>query len=591
MNRLRRRFVPSVTGLAVVCISSVAPAQRANPRDYRVGANRQTAIPGQFTLPGPGLLDTRVGDANTLIGSGGYNINLTRPFVPNAGNLYITGNVTGGRAFQARSPISDPSSLSLNLPSSSLSDFRRDSASLESGVFGRSPGMASPFFAYEQTTTSLGTLSAGLNSLDPLGGRDLYAMPQPAEVLTGPRFGSPYAPNLSQPDLMAPLTSDGMEASMMAPSVFLQPISAAGTTSFDAVPAESLYSGLDFLRDPLAETASQMDPSPRTGDSATGTAFDIPAMPETVDLLSPFQSPETEIVATLATDPLESRDALTGSPAPLEAEPALPDTGYSPLTETLASNWAIDFESILAPEEAPLPEEAPAPGFEVYIPQGGDVYQDLVSAYDFVAMAQQYGDDMQAATAEDPSLAAQYAEAVSAVRDVFTQPIASLAGSDPTAVQNLLREGESLVRQGKYYEAKALYERARVLDRRNPLAVLGQGHAMIAAGEYFSAAQKLSRAIEIFPGLAYLKLDLPAFITEPDRLEKRRADLERRLEKKEDYRYRFVLGYTEYYSGLTDYGLENLRRAAEQAPPDSGIAQLHGLLTDELPQLTPQKQP
>jgi hypothetical protein len=78
--------------------------------------------------------------------------------------------------------------------------------------------------------------------------------------------------------------------------------------------------------------------------------------------------------------------------------------------------------------------------------------------------------------------------------------------------------------------------------------------------------------------MACLKFDLRTFITEPDLLEKRRADLEGQLEQREDYRFRFLLGYAEYYSDLAKYGLPNLKQAAEQAPEHSGVARLHELL-------------
>ena len=91
----------------------------------------------------------------------------------------------------------------------------------------------------------------------------------------------------------------------------------------------------------------------------------------------------------------------------------------------------------------------------------------------------------------------------------------------------------------------------------------------------------LSRAIDSFPAIGYLKFNLHSFVTEEDLLDKRRAELERRLETNDDYRFRFLLGYAEYYSGLEKFGLPNLKQAAEQAPPGSGIAKLYPLLTEE----------
>jgi hypothetical protein len=43
--------------------------------------------------------------------------------------------------------------------------------------------------------------------------------------------------------------------------------------------------------------------------------------------------------------------------------------------------------------------------------------------------------------------------------------------------------------------------------------------------------------------------------------------LEQQLEVSDDFRLRFLLGWTEYMSGLTDPGLANMRKAAAAAPP------------------------
>ena len=209
----------------------------------------------------------------------------------------------------------------------------------------------------------------------------------------------------------------------------------------------------------------------------------------------------------------------------------------------------------------------------------------MIGAYSFMVEQQGRGVEIHERLAVEPSLAAQYEQSFSAARQIMEEPAQTHAGSAADLVQRYIRAAEERLRDGEYYQARSLYQRAAVLDRRNPLVLMGQGHAMLAAGEYYSAAQKLSRAVELFPAIAFFRLELTGFITEPDLLEKRRADLERRLERREDYRFRFVLGYAEYYSGLETYGLENLRKAAEQAPEHSGIARLHELLTMELPEL------
>jgi tetratricopeptide (TPR) repeat protein len=255
------------------------------------------------------------------------------------------------------------------------------------------------------------------------------------------------------------------------------------------------------------------------------------------------------------------------------------ETERQPATEAdrLRLPWEVSAEGVSS--------SPPAPGVASpqVAPTGADLYQDLVNAYLSASGLEQVESEKQPATLTTPAQESPHQRDVTVLREMLERPVLTFAGSADAPVQNLIRQAEALAREGKYYEAKATYEQAMIYDRHNPLLLLGQGHAMLAAGEYYSAALALSRAVELFNAIAYLRFDLRSFITEPDVLEMRRADLEQRLEKEEDYRLRFVLGYTEYYSDLAKYGLPNLKLAAEQAPEHSGIARLHDLLARQRP--------
>ena len=67
-------------------------------------------------------------------------------------------------------------------------------------------------------------------------------------------------------------------------------------------------------------------------------------------------------------------------------------------------------------------------------------------------------------------------------------------------------------------------------------------------------------------------------VGQSDVFDRRRADLERRLTYREDYELRFLLGYLELYSGLTDAAQKNLTLAAKGAPKDSVIARFPDLV-------------
>jgi hypothetical protein len=132
-------------------------------------------------------------------------------------------------------------------------------------------------------------------------------------------------------------------------------------------------------------------------------------------------------------------------------------------------------------------------------------------------------------------------------------------------VNRLIVNAELEARRGEFYRAADLYAAAARMDRRNPLIRLGHGHTLLFAGDYLSATFHLTRGLREFEMLPYFDIDLSTFAPDPNLLDIRRADLERRLEQQENYRLRFLLGYAEYYSGLKQFGLPNLRKAADDA--------------------------
>jgi hypothetical protein len=151
-------------------------------------------------------------------------------------------------------------------------------------------------------------------------------------------------------------------------------------------------------------------------------------------------------------------------------------------------------------------------------------------------------------------------------RPVDMGPVRTFVGTEQSALNRYLSQAERSMREGQYYRAADEYEIALAIAPDNPLPSLGRSLALLAAGEYMSSASSLFRAISSYEGLAEFPVDLPAFIPDVRMLDRRRADLERRLEGKDDFRLRFLLGYAEYCSGLQKLGFENMQRAAAAAP-------------------------
>ncbi|MCP4246544.1 MAG: tetratricopeptide repeat protein [bacterium] len=458
-----------------------------------------------------GPIDTRVPDANNQVGSFGYNPP-TPDFRPSLGNLIVTGNVTAGRSFQAFSPVRSQYGLRIGLPSAGLSGFRRDSVALDDVLSGRSPAAASPYYSRQWTATSAATLSAGFERYGLSRTGDMYTVPLSASKISGPQLGAGFSRWSETPDLLTQIRTGQVAVTEEAISPFARPL-----TTFEApVPT---FTG------PLG---AQPEPGP----------FD-PTVPQ--------------------------------FPYPYWPEPDVATDGVAALGRHRPMTTPLTGLDQVATEEAP---EAAA-GLPVLSITGANVFDDLTAAVEFMADAAALSEAPQGAQESEPSLAAPYRESLATVHRLFDEPAGTFAGSAKSAVQQYMRAGEERLRAGEFYAALSFYERAAVLDRTNPLVLMGQGHALLAAGEYYRAAHKLSRAVELFPAIAFFKLDLTRFITDSDLLERRRADLEHRLAEREDYRFRFVLGYIESYTGFGEYGLENLRRAAEQAPPHSGIADLH----------------
>jgi hypothetical protein len=199
-------------------------------------------------------------------------------------------------------------------------------------------------------------------------------------------------------------------------------------------------------------------------------------------------------------------------------------------------------------------------------PLGRSAYEDFTRAVDWLEQYPAplaYADTAGEAGQEDrEDLAAVRGQALA----VVGQTLKSYAGGDTTsAVNRFLIDAESFVGKGEFYRAANLYGQAETLDRENPLIRMGHGHALLFAGDYAGAVYHLTRGLERFEDIAYFKIDLTQFIPDPTILDIRRADLERRLERRENFRLRFLLGYAEYYSGLEQFGLPNLEQAAGEA--------------------------
>ncbi len=186
-------------------------------------------------------------------------------------------------------------------------------------------------------------------------------------------------------------------------------------------------------------------------------------------------------------------------------------------------------------------------------------------------------DDADDATAH-PVLGVQQ-QRMQQARSALSSPPRLFTGDPRETASHYGQLAGAALAEGQYQRAITYFGLARSADPENLRYYVGEGHALIAAGEFYGAVLKISRAVDRFTDFGQQEIDLPRDVRPVELLDSRRAELEMKLRDEDDYRLRFLLGYMEFYSGLQTIGLENMRLAAQQAPPGSAIARAHELLS------------
>jgi tetratricopeptide (TPR) repeat protein len=150
-----------------------------------------------------------------------------------------------------------------------------------------------------------------------------------------------------------------------------------------------------------------------------------------------------------------------------------------------------------------------------------------------------------------------------------------------------MQAAQLYLKQGRYYRAADSYTMASIYKPDQPsvgLAYAGKSYALLAAGEYMTSALFLSKAIEVLPEYAKLKVDLVDILGNQDKFANRIADVEQRLKISGAPELQFLLGHVYYQSFLRDGTIEGeldrldtakrLLDAAYQKLPDSRAAEI-----------------
>ncbi|MBK9120218.1 MAG: hypothetical protein IPM18_11545 [Phycisphaerales bacterium] len=499
----------------------------------------------------------RMFDANPALGGSGYN--MARPGASlMGGNLYASGLAGRGMSLRSPSGISSPTAFRAPLGSSALSNFRRDSVSPLSTPLGVGT-YSQPYFDASGTVPSVGLLQSGYVSgaglvggsrdradlrarLPGLGESAAIGLRAPAGP-TGPATGAtPY-------DRRGPLSGMSLQTPIPPPP------------QFD-------IAGPQVNVDRAAELARL------TGRDTVGTGYGLSAL----DTLA-------QPVGTLLRSNLYSAADASG------VGTGLPGVVWAPASDVAGAGLLTEAPAGMQPSPALAGLLPAAPQIDPRIVPGFDVFNDLRMASALAVDPQAtWFDQIQAAVRDDPVLQEVAGEAATLnggefATQILAQPVRTMTGRGASQVNDELLRAEASMELGRYVEAAERFGAAAVLDPGNPLPLLGQGHAYLAQGHYWSAATTLVRAIDLadrYPGgvagLLLSRLDLKALMGGGEIVDIRRAALMNSLEAREDPELRFLLGYLEYHSGDGARGLENLRQAARHPRASAVIARYPGLL-------------
>lgn len=511
-------------------------------------------------------------DANPQIGSGGYNS--ARPVSTGInGNLIMSGNVTGGRAFQGFSPIGNPNTLQTTIPSANLSPFIRDSVGLPGIQSGLSNTAPRPYFDPSQTAVSSGTIEAGALLSRDLGGTYRAGQGQYQTPVTSLGGTQPLGQYGGQLPYAAPVwTPAGI--GMFNPDVIANrpgeitsnPLTQLATSG----PLSKAAAGKAPEIQP-AEGLSQAGPQGQSNQTVLPGKLERQTEPGSQDQQSGAGQPNIvpqDVTLSLA-KPNAGNLAAGKSLEPLQ-----------PGTSPRADEQTVSSLLTQMQQYTGAAKQAVAPGSEQ--PQGQMLTQNQQKPLNFSVdeAAHRPSDDlrllqsgMTAAQRQQMQTDIGRQQASRLVEQRIRTPIRSLAGARQTQVDRILAQAEDLMRAGEYYKAAGAYNGVIAAAPDNALAWLGRANALLAAGEYLQAYVALESGISRFPQVLEFDLDLPALLGNREILDVRRAELETLLTGKPDYRMQFLLGYLDYYSGQRSLGLQVIKQAAKVAPAGSIVPQ------------------
>jgi len=495
----------------------------------------------------------RVLDANTRVGSGGYNSARDSTAGLN-GNLVVTGNVTGGREFRDVVGYTDPRAFRGELASSGSDRFVRSSA----GPSGYNAQVVRPFFGDSRGVAPppgfmpLGSTGGYVPAPPPRRqGSDLrlgsvfdtpqFALPKPGELLlSGPVDPSNNNILIAASPLygVRPLNSGDM-----SDVIFLRRYTdATGDRSVGRSDSDTIRRMQEELRDT------------DTGQTENSDALNNPTMDKPLDNTIPGNDP-------LGNDPTTGQQAgqrLVLSSAVKQS------TQYKALVDRLekynqqmkldpatAANREYNAQVRLAREA----EEQKNKSTEPQLPPTRDGMTGGPSAPGGTALpgtpALPGGPNLPGTGAPgEPGQPGNLLGPTRITERSKPPVISSLAtGVQAKGLADLLTEAETLMRDQKFVAAIEKYDLAAQVAPNNPMPLFGRANAELGASFYARAETHLRQAFTGAPALMMAQYDLRKFLGD-ERLEFLVRDLKEIANtEKDSARPLLLLAYIAYNEG------------------------------------------
>ena len=524
-----------------------------------VAATLWTAFPAWAQYPVAN--DGRALDANPLIGSGGYNSGtIPDPYSQMMlQNKIITGNVTGGKYFRGQAESTDPRNFRGQAASWSMDRFIRDAGGVP--AYGQSiptPGTMQPFYG--------GQLANPLSPDFVRGASGTFTTPPKPNGDTAaydPRIGSirmDSAMSLPSGDLMMPGPYDPMsnERTVYTASPLMglkawRPSELADRqflNDFGSMRARGVVEGMALEPRQIRQMQEELNDAVDTPDKTK---------PKDPNLAKPLPPPfETPAPSLLRNKPLV--DPIGGKPLANEIRedlgvqhrPLVPVPQQSSQYAEMEKRLNRYYGEIIKGNETKFPNAAK----QLKKPSG-----EKPKTTD--SEGPKIGPPTEGKTEVTDSTLPDYAQIG---REILggASPMGSAAKPQPFKIRSLaagvradglarlIRDGEKLMREGKFDSAMLRFDAAQQVAPNNSLVTMGRANAALGAGYYRKAEAWLRVAMENDPVLLMAQFDLTEFYGEA-RLAAVVKDLKEAANAQtDDAGLAMLLAYTAYSAGNSE---------------------------------------